>query len=196
MLAFAAAVFLLIITPGPGVLSLAGVGSAFGFRSAFRYFFGLFLGNNLVALAVVTGIAALILANPVIRTVLLMLSTAYLLYLAFRIATSGNKVAIMPAVREPGILDGVVLQIFNPKAYVVNTTLFSGFPFFLSSYGFEVAVKFLLANMVWIPLHFMWLGLGVKIKQIALPENVQKTINLALALALVGVVGLAVFATL
>ena len=30
MLTFAAAVVLLIATPGPGVLSLAGVGSAFG----------------------------------------------------------------------------------------------------------------------------------------------------------------------
>ncbi len=32
MLIFAAAVFFLIITPGPGVLSTAGVGSAFGAR--------------------------------------------------------------------------------------------------------------------------------------------------------------------
>ena len=30
MLTFALAVFLLIITPGPGVLSLAGVGAAYG----------------------------------------------------------------------------------------------------------------------------------------------------------------------
>ncbi|MEC8551875.1 MAG: LysE family translocator, partial [Pseudomonadota bacterium] len=32
MLTFAAAVFLLIVTPGPGVLSTAGVGAAFGWR--------------------------------------------------------------------------------------------------------------------------------------------------------------------
>ena len=33
MLTFAAAVFLLIVTPGPGVLSTAGVGAAYGFRA-------------------------------------------------------------------------------------------------------------------------------------------------------------------
>jgi threonine/homoserine/homoserine lactone efflux protein len=32
MLTFALAVFLLIITPGPGVLLLAGVGAAYGWR--------------------------------------------------------------------------------------------------------------------------------------------------------------------
>ncbi|MEM8839697.1 MAG: LysE family translocator, partial [Pseudomonadota bacterium] len=40
MLFFAAAVFGLIITPGPGVLSTAGVGSAYGFRPGARYIAG------------------------------------------------------------------------------------------------------------------------------------------------------------
>jgi threonine/homoserine/homoserine lactone efflux protein len=35
MLTFALAVFLLIITPGPGVLSLAGVVAAYGWRQGF-----------------------------------------------------------------------------------------------------------------------------------------------------------------
>jgi len=43
MLTFTLAVFLLIITPGPGVLSLGGVGAAYGWRQGFRYLFGLFL---------------------------------------------------------------------------------------------------------------------------------------------------------
>ena len=32
MIAFVLAIFLLILTPGPGVLSLAGVGAAHGWR--------------------------------------------------------------------------------------------------------------------------------------------------------------------
>ena len=86
MLTFAAAVFFLIITPGPGVLSTAGVGAGFGFRPGSRYVFGLFLGTNLVALAVVSGLAALILADARIRTLLFVLSFGYLTYLAIRIA--------------------------------------------------------------------------------------------------------------
>ena len=82
MLAFAFAVFLLIITPGPGVLSLAGVGTAYGWTHGIRYLTGLWIGNNLVSLAVISGLAALVLANPVIRTILLFASAAYLIYLA------------------------------------------------------------------------------------------------------------------
>ena len=64
MFAFAAAVFFLLITPGPGVLSTAGVGAGFGFRPGARYVLGLFLGTNLVALAVVSGLAALTVMTP------------------------------------------------------------------------------------------------------------------------------------
>jgi threonine/homoserine/homoserine lactone efflux protein len=63
MLAFILAVFLLLITPGPGVLSTAGVGAAFGFKAGLRYVFGLCIGTNLVALIVVSGLAAIILAT-------------------------------------------------------------------------------------------------------------------------------------
>ena len=59
MLTFALAVFFLIITPGPGVLSVAGVGSSFGSGPGARYIAGLFVGTNLVALAVVSGMAAI-----------------------------------------------------------------------------------------------------------------------------------------
>ena len=47
---FIAACLLLISTPGPGVLSTAGVGAGFGFRTGSRYVFGLCIGTNMVAL--------------------------------------------------------------------------------------------------------------------------------------------------
>ena len=42
MLAFAIVSLLMFITPGPGVLSLAGVGAAFGWQHGLRYMAGLF----------------------------------------------------------------------------------------------------------------------------------------------------------
>ncbi|MEM9434494.1 MAG: LysE family translocator [Pseudomonadota bacterium] len=196
MLSFAAAVFLLIITPGPGVLSLAGVGAAFGFRAGFRYLLGLFIGTNLVALAVVSGLGALLLASPVIRTVLFTLSTAYLFYLAFRIATAGSQVGFTPAARQPGIRDGVFLQAVNPKAYVVNTTLFSGFVIYPEAYGYEVALKFVVVNLIWTSIHFLWLWVGSAIKRLNLNPKIQRIINIGMALAMLGVVVLATLSSL
>jgi len=191
LIAFLAAVFFLLITPGPGVLSAAGVGAAFGFTAGARYILGLFIGTNLVALAVMTGLATLIFANPAIRTILSLLSVSYLIYLAYKIATAGGTVAIKAASRAPGIGDGITLQAINPKAYVVNTALFSGFVIWPDMLGAEVLAKFVIVNAIWIPIHFLWLWLGISIRRLDLGERTQNRINYAMAAALLIVVALA-----
>ncbi len=192
MLGFAAAVFFLIITPGPGVLSTAGVGASFGVRSGSRYVMGLFLGTNLVALLIVSGLGALILADPRIRSVLFVLSFCYLTYLALRIAFAGSKLAFIDRARPPGIWGGIMLQIINPKAYAVNTALFTGFAFMPSSYASEVGLKFLVMNAIWIPIHFAWLWLGISLHRLDLPERTQRALNICMAASMMVVVILAV----
>ena len=196
MLIFVAAAILLIITPGPGVLSLAGVGSAFGFRAGLKYFIGLFVGNNLVGVFVISGVGALVLADPVTRTVLLVLSSIYLIYLASTIALSGSKIGFKGYTHKPGIKSGVLLQIINPKAYVVNSTMYSGFLLFENAYLLEVIIKVLIVNTIWIPVHFLWLYIGVFIKRLDLSLNIQRTINYFMAIAMVLVVVLSVIAAL
>lgn len=190
MLTFAAAVFFLIATPGPGVLSTAGVGAAFGGRAGFRYVIGLFIGTNIVALAVISGVAAVVLADARIRTALFVISTCYLLYLAFRIATAGSRIAFIEARRKPGLRDGLALQAVNPKAYAVNTVLFSGFVIGLGPVA-EPAVKLAIMNAIWLPLHFAWLTAGVWLRRLDLAPKTQRVINFAMALSMVIVVVLA-----
>ena len=192
MLSFALAVLLLVITPGPGVLSLAGVGSAFGRAAGWRYLWGLFLGNNLVSLAVVSGLAALVLAHDGLRVLLLAASTAYLLYLAARIAFAGAQIAFITRSDPPGLRGGLALQVINPKAYAVGTALFSGFGFMPEAPLWEVAIKFVLLNAVWLPVHAGWLQAGLTLRRLSLPPRTQRIINIVMALALLTVVALAV----
>ena len=192
MIAFALAVLLLLITPGPGVLSLAGVGAAFGWRQGISYLSGLFIGNNLVCIAVISGLATMILASPSIRMALMIISAAYLGYLAFRIAFSGAKIAFIQT-PKPGLGTGTTIQLINPKAYAVHITLFSGFAFYPNDFFIETAVKLLIANVIWILIHFFWLYLGVKINQLELPEKTQRIINVFMAICLLAVVGLSVW---
>ncbi len=194
MLTFAAAVFFLIITPGPGVLSTAGVGSGFGFRPGTRYVAGLFVGTNLVALAVVSGIAAIVLANPHIRTVLVYASAAYLFYLALKIAFSGSRIAFIHAERAPGFMNGIALQAINPKAYAVNTALFSGFAFWPSNLLTETLLKFAILNAIWLPIHFLWLAAGVTVRRLELGQRTQFVINVVMAISMLAVVALAALA--
>lgn len=194
MLTFALAVFFLIITPGPGVLSLAGVGAAFGFRHGSRYLAGLFVGTNLVSLAVITGLAAVMLADPRVRTVFYLISVAYLLYLAFRIAFAGSKLAFIERAAPPGIKGGILLQAVNPKAYAVNTALFSGFAFLPDAPAMEMVLKLLILNVIWIAIHFFWLWAGITLRRLELPEKTQRTINIGMAASMLIVVALAALA--
>ena len=192
MISFILAVFFLLITPGPGVLSAAGVGAAYGYAPGLRYLIGLFLGTNLVALAVVTGLAAIMFSLPWLRNLLLFASALYLLYLASRIALAGSKVAFIEAKTAPGILNGIALQTINPKAYAVNTTLFTGFAFSQASLLTETLIKFVVINAIWIPIHLLWLAAGVSLKRLAVSEKKQRTINYAMAFSMLLVVTLAV----
>jgi len=160
MSVFVVAVFFLLITPGPGVLSTAGVGASFGKQAGYRYVLGLFIGTNLVALAVVTGLASIVFTVPALRTVLL-------------------------------IRDALLLQAINPKAYVVNTTLFTGFEFTQMSLWQETIWKFILINAVWVPIHLLWLRAGIGLQELQLSQRTQRTINILMALSLLIVVALA-----
>ena len=196
MITFALAVLFLIITPGPGVLSTAGVGAAFGRQAGLRYVTGLWVGTNLVSLIIVTGLAAIMFSLPVIRTILIVLSTSYLFYLAARIGLAHSKVAFITASSRPGFSEGVFLQFINPKAYAVNSALFSSFAFMPHSLTLEVIIKFAIMNLIWIPLHLLWLEAGVALQKLSLSQQMTRRINYAMAGSLLIVVSLSVWSFL
>lgn len=194
MLTFVVAVVFLMITPGPGVLSLAGVGAAYGYRNGARYMAGLFVGHNIVALAVISGLAAVMLAHDGLRTILAVASAAYLLWLAYRIAFAGAKVAFIIRPSPPGLKGGTLLQVINPKAYAVNTAIFSNFAFMPTRPALEISLKLAIMLSIWIAAHIFWLWLGVTIRRLDLPAGKQRAINIVMALAMLTVVVLAAVA--
>ena len=195
MLTFAIVSLLMFITPGPGVLSLAGVGAAFGWRHSLRYMAGLFAGHFLVSIAVITGLAAIILAEPFIRRLLLLASAGYLGYLALRIALAGSKISFIQ-INAPGFMTGMTLQFVNPKAYAVHTTFFTGFAFYPDSFVVETGLKLIIMNAIWISLHLCWLYAGCKLNELNLPDKIQKLINIFMAICLVAVVGMSAWSVL
>jgi threonine/homoserine/homoserine lactone efflux protein len=182
----------MFITPGPGVMSLAGVGAAFGWRQGLSYMAGLFTGNIFVSLAVITGLAAIILAEPIVRTILLFCSVGYLGYLALRIALAGSKIAFIEVINGPRFLSGLTLQFVNPKAYAVHTTFFTGFAFYPNNFAIELGLKLVIMNFVWILLHAFWLYAGYKFHELNLSTKLQRWLNIFMAACLCLVIGLSV----
>ena len=196
MVEFIAALVFILGTPGPGVLSLAAVGSAFGWPAGLRYGVGLFVGSNLVMVAAAAGLAVVFETVPALRIGFVVLSSGYLLWLASRVARAGASLGFDAAAESPGFGGGVALQIFNPKAYAVGTFVFSNFPLLPDRPIVEIAVKLVVLNAVWVPIHLAWLAAGVGLRRLDMPPRIQHRINVAMALALVLVVALAIGAFL
>lgn len=196
MLTFAVAVLLLIITPGPGVLTTAGIGSGYGYRAGARFLAGLWLSTNLVQLMVATGLTAVVFSVPELRVGLLFLSVAWFVYLAAKIAFAGARIGFIEADSAPGFWNGFILQFINPKAYAVSNLLISGYAFWPDDLVIEIALKFLIMNLVWVPVHITWLTAGVMVRRMELAPSVQRRINFAMAAALLSVVFLAAWSEL
>ena len=110
MIAYIIISFLMMVTPGPGVLSLAGVGAGFGWRVGMMYLIGLFFGTNGVALLVVLGFKQFLFEIEGVELTFLFLSLSYLSFLSWRIATSENKTGFKQSLKAPKLYEGIFLQ--------------------------------------------------------------------------------------
>ena len=180
--------FLMMVTPGPGVLSLAGVGAGFGWKVGMMYLIGLFFGTNGVALFVVLGFKQFLFEIDGVEITFLLLSLSYLSFLSWRIATSDNKTGFKQSLKAPRLYEGIFLQFVNPKAYVVQGHLFVVLSLGMASYSNEIIVKFIIVNSIWIPIHLLWLWLGISLKKWSLAVNKQIWVNRGMGLALFAVV--------
>ena len=188
MIAYIVISFLMMVTPGPGVLSLAGVGAGFGWKVGMMYLIGLFFGTNGVALLVVLGFKQFLFEIDGVEITFLLLSLSYLSFLSWRIATSDNKTGFKQSLKVPRLYEGIFLQFVNPKAYVVQGHLFVVLSLGMASYSNEIIVKFIIVNSIWIPIHLLWLWLGISLKKWSLAVNKQIWVNRGMGLALFAVV--------
>ena len=196
MITFAIAFFLMIITPGPAVLSLAGTGASFGWRPGVFYLLGLFIGTNAVMILVITGLKGILFAVPYVESAFLSISLTYLTWIAWRISFSQNKTTIKKSKKAPSFLEAIFLQLINPKAYIVNGVLFAGFPIETFTLQKEIISKIIIINLVWIPVHFFWLWLGIKLRSWGLESGKQKTVNKLMGLSLLIVIILAALSSI
>ena len=89
LLAFAGFAFVSSITPGPNNAMLLASGVNYGFRRTVPHIAGISLGCMIMLLLVGLGLGQVVAAVPMLYIVLRYAGTAYLLWLAWKIATAG-----------------------------------------------------------------------------------------------------------
>jgi threonine/homoserine/homoserine lactone efflux protein len=108
--------FVAAVTPGPNNVVLWATGIQFGYRAAIPYLAGIAVGMATMVLAVAIGLGLLITSVPGLEIALKLAGTAYLLYLAYRIAGSAN-VRQADVARAPTFRQSVGFQFVNPKGW-------------------------------------------------------------------------------
>lgn len=171
-------------SPGPTTMSLVAVGSAFGVRRCLPYLAGIVLGTTAVLVAVATGVTAVLLAVPAIGSVLTAVAVAYVLWLAFRIATAPPLAEQPPAAGVPSLLGGAFLGIANPKAWIAIAAVFAGARLSPGA-GADAAGKLVLLTAMIVVIHVGWLLVGASIAPLLRSRRWSRAVNGTLAAALV-----------
>ncbi|HEV3496706.1 MAG TPA: LysE family transporter [Actinomycetes bacterium] len=177
-------------SPGPATVSLAAAGSAYGVRRSLGYLAGIVLGTAVVLVAVAAGITVTLLAVPVLRSVLVALSVAYILWLAYRIATTPRP-GEGPAATPPSLAGGVLLGVANPKAWVAIAAVFASTRLAGTATA-DAAAKVAVLSLVMVLIMVAWLLAGACFASTLRDPGRARVVNLALAAALVGSTALAV----
>lgn len=119
LLALCAFAFVSSVTPGPNNLMLMASGVNFGFRRTVPHMLGIGLGFSFMIVVVGLGLAGLFAAWPPARTVLALVSAAYLLWLAWRIAHSAPPRPGAAGGKPMTLLQAALFQWVNPKAWTM-----------------------------------------------------------------------------
>jgi threonine/homoserine/homoserine lactone efflux protein len=178
-------------SPGPATISLTAAGSAYGVRRSLGYLFGIIVGTTIVLLTVATGITATLLAVPALRSVLIGLSAAYLLWLAYHIATAPPLSDQTSGSRAPSLAGGALLGFANPKAYVAIAAVYASAH--LGSRQVEDAIaKVVILSAMIVLINGGWLLIGSFLAPLLRDAHRARVVNIGLAAALVGATILAV----
>jgi threonine/homoserine/homoserine lactone efflux protein len=178
-------------SPGPATISLTAAGSAYGVRRSLAYLVGIVLGTAIVLVAVATGITAALLAVPATRTVLIAISAAYILWLAYHVATAPPLAAQTAASDAPSLAGGALLGVANPKAWVAIAAVFASARL-ADAAATDAAAKVAVLSVMIVLINGGWLLVGASLAPVLRDPRRARVVNVALAAALVGATALAV----
>jgi len=185
------AAFPLMGSPGPATLSLAGIGTAFGFRRGISYLLGIILGTIGVLMLIATGVIVLILAQPVLVTVLTIIAAVYILYLAWKIATAPVGASRIEVKEAPALWSGLVLALANPKAFAAIGAVYAGHSLLDGNLLADTAVKVSALTLVIVVVNTTWLAFGSAFSNLLSQPRAGRVANIVFAVMLMASVGLA-----
>ncbi len=126
--AFALAIWVFLMIPGPGNLVLIGSTGKGGVRGGLAASFGVIAGDQLLMWSAVAGVAAVLKAAPTLFTAVQWAGAAYLVWLGVKMLRAQPGAAAVIEVRPRAYFrQALVITLLNPKAIVFYMAFFPQF---------------------------------------------------------------------
>jgi threonine/homoserine/homoserine lactone efflux protein len=184
---FSLAVFAVVatITPGGATTLATDSGARFGYRRSVPLMAGIAAGLASMAALAAVGLSTAILAVPSLQLMLKLLGTAYLLWLAFKIARNGAPQSSSAPTSPAGFVTGVWLLWQNPKGWTMTLGAAASFATLVDGparLATLLGVAFAVASSVSLSI---WCVAGLLLARRLRSERQWQVFNLILALTLI-----------
>lgn len=187
-LLIAAALFLVVssITPGPNNTMLMASGVNFGVRRSLPHLLGVQIGFTVMLLCVGLGLHAVLDQFPALYQLMRWGGAAYLLWLAWKLATArpANADPEAPAPQPLSFWGAAAFQWINPKAWVMIVTAMSAYLPPNASVP-QVLLLALMSLVLGSPCSAVWVGFGQAMRGLLQDPLRLRIFNVTMALALV-----------
>lgn len=150
------------ITPGPNNTLLTAAGANFGLLRSLPLMLGIMLGMQVILVMVAFGVGSLLLLYPALHLTLKIVGSAYLLWLAWKIATAKyERLETNPGIQKPlAFWQGGLLQVINPKAWIMALGAVASFSVAGAAYLHSVAMISIGIALVNIVAGIIWILFG------------------------------------
>jgi threonine/homoserine/homoserine lactone efflux protein len=189
--ALAAFAFVSSITPGPNNLMLMTSGTNFGFVRTIPHMLGVSIGFTLMIVLVGAGLATVFETYPLAHTILKYASCAYLIWLAWKIATSAAPIGKQNVkggadakARPMTFIQAALFQWVNPKAWTMALTAVSAYTL-PADPVFSLLIVAGVFGAINLPSVSSWTLLGTQLRRFLNDPVRLRVFNVTMALVLV-----------
>jgi len=154
------------ITPGPNNIMIMSSGVNYGVQRSLPHMAGIQLGFLLMLLAVGAGAGLVLQQQPMLHTVIKLLGSVYLLYLAWKIATARPQQIETGSSKPLSFIQALAFQWVNAKAWVMITGAIAAFTSLQGVYWQQLALIALVFLLIGLPCTGSWLLFGAALKRL------------------------------
>ena len=175
-----------LVTPGPNNVMLLSSGLTFGYKKTIKHILGIVIGFPLMAFFIGIGLGVIFLEFPILPIFLKYAGTAYLVFLAYKIAVSKSVNDDKVKTNKPlTFIQSATFQWLNPKGWMISISAMTLFIDEELNRVWAVAIICIILLLGSVISANTWALGGVLLKKFIKKESTVVKFNICMAILLI-----------